>query len=410
MVEPSEKQLSILAFPYTKYDALICDGAIRSGKTCMMMVAFVDWAMRNFNHQLFGICGKTVKSAVKNAVVPYTSMTLTRQRYSIRWKATDNLLEVSRGEVKNTFEVFGGKDESSYTLVQGRTFAGVFFDEVALQPRSFVDQALGRCSVEGSRFWFNCNPENPLHWFRKEWILKAHEKRALHLHFLMDDNPSLSEEMKARYKGMFSGVFYQRYIEGLWVMAEGLIYDMFDQTENVYRQEEEPKGLYSTGTRYIGVDYGTVNDMVFLDAVDDGENLWITREYRWASRSELRQKTDKEYADDFMDFMGDRYPCAAIVDPSAASFIQELQSRGVYVVKADNDVIDGIRHVSTMMRKRRIKVNEGCVALLDELGTYSWDMKAAESGVEKPIKQADHGADALRYLVQTALPPWRYET
>jgi phage terminase large subunit len=158
------------------------------------------------------------------------------------------------------------------------------------------------------------------------------------------------------------------------------------------------------------VDYGTVNDMVFLDAVDDGENLWITREYRWASRSELRQKTDKEYADDFMDFMGDRYPCAAIVDPSAASFIQELQSRGVYVVKADNDVIDGIRHVSTMMRKRRIKVNEGCVALLDELGTYSWDMKAAESGVEKPIKQADHGADALRYLVQTALPPWRYET
>ena len=138
------------------------------------------------------------------------------------------MIIVRRGPRENRFYLFGGKDESSYTLIQGITLAGVLFDEVALMPRSFVNQAMARCSVEGSKLWFNCNPDNPLHWFRQEWILKAPERNALHLHFLMDDNPSLSEDKKAQYRSMFSGVFYQRYILGQWVMGEGLIYDMFD--------------------------------------------------------------------------------------------------------------------------------------------------------------------------------------
>lgn len=405
MAAPSKKQRQILAFPFTEYDALICDGAIRSGKTCFMIISFVDWAMGNFNGQLFGVCGKTVKSAVKNVIIPFTGMTITREKYEIKWKSTDNILEVSCGSTHNSFEVFGGKDESSYTLVQGRTFAGVLFDEVALQPRSFVEQALGRCSVEGSKFWFNCNPENPLHWFRKEWILKAHEKNALHLHFLMDDNPSLSEEMKARYKGMFSGVFYQRYIEGLWVMAEGLIYDMFDQTENVYK--DMPVGTKATATRTIAVDYGTTNPTIYLDIYDTGETVYVDREYRWDSREKHRQKTDEEYADDFVEFMGDD-PCAVIVDPSAASFIAALQMRGVYVVKADNEVLDGIRKTGDLFNRRVIQVNEKCSGLLDELGVYSWDDKAALNGVEKPVKASDHAPDALRYYVNS-LPEWRFE-
>ena len=160
-----DKQKKILAFPYSKYTALICDGAVRSGKTSLMMVAFVDWAMREFNNQRFGVCGKTVDSAIKNIIVPYISMSYAKKRYSIRWRRGEKILEVKCGGKMNIFEVFGGKDESSFALIQGRTLAGVLMDEVVLMPRSFVEQALTRCSVEGSRFWFSCNPGSPKHWF-----------------------------------------------------------------------------------------------------------------------------------------------------------------------------------------------------------------------------------------------------
>lgn len=272
-------------------------------------------------------------------------------------------------------------------------------------PRSFVEQALARCSVDGAKLWFNCNPENPLHWFRQEWILKIKERNALYLHFLMDDNPGLSEETRRRYHSMYSGVFYQRYILGLWVMSEGLIYDMFDWTENVYRKL--PAGVPYKAQRYIACDYGTTNPCVFLEIFDDGERIWVEREYRWDSRKEQRQKTDQEYADDFMAFQGEE-TATVLVDPSAASFIVALRQRGVYVMEADNDVLDGIRKTGVLFLRRELIVNEGCQGLLDELGTYLWDEKAALRGEEKPVKQQDHGPDALRYFVNH-LPDWRFE-
>ena len=282
----SDKQKKILAFPYSKYDALICDGAVRSGKTSIMMWAFVDWAMREFSGQRFGICGKTVDSASKNIIVPFISMSRAKERYTLRWRRADKILEVRRGAVTNFFEVFGGKDESSFMLIQGRTLAGVLLDEVALMPRSFVEQALARCSVAGSKLWFNCNPENPLHWFRQEWILRAPEKNALHLHFLMDDNPGLDEQTRQRYRNMYSGVFYERYILGRWVMSEGLIYDMFDPSANVYKQA--PPSMQHVSQRIIGCDYGTTNPCVFLDIYDDGETIRVEREYRWDSRYPIK--------------------------------------------------------------------------------------------------------------------------
>lgn len=310
------------------------------------------------------------------------------------------------GNRENRFYLFGGKDESSYTLIQGITLAGVLLDEVALMPRSFVEQALARCSVSGAKMWFNCNPENPLHWFRQEWILKAQERNALHLHFLMDDNPGLDNATRQRYRNMYSGVFYQRYILGQWVMSEGLIYDMFDLMENVYKQA--PVGALYRSTRYIACDYGTTNPCVFLDIYDDGEVIRVDREYRWDSRKERRQKTDQEYADDFMEFMGKDW-CTVLVDPSAASFIVALRQRGAYVREADNDVSDGIRRTGTLFARRRLLVNEAnCMGLIDELGTYMWDDKAAQRGEEKPVKQQDHGPDALRYFVNY-LPDWRFE-
>lgn len=371
-----------------------------------MSVSFVDWAMREFSDKRFGICGKTVDSCVKNIIIPYIGMTYVREKYQIQWRRSDKILEVKKGNRVNIFEVFGGKDESSAALIQGRTLAGVLLDEVALMPRSFVEQALARCSVSGAKMWFNCNPENPLHWFRQEWILKAPDRNALHLHFLMDDNPGLDEDTKRRYKNMYSGVFYQRYILGQWVMSEGLIYDMFDHTANTYR-ENIPSLPYSC-QRYIACDYGTTNPTVFLDIYDDGEIIRVDREYRWDSRKERRQKTDQEYADDFMAFMGDNW-CTVLVDPSAASFIVALRQRGVYVRDADNDVLDGIRRVGVLLKRRSLLVNERtCMGLIDELGTYMWDDKAALRGEEKPIKQQDHGPDALRYFCNY-LPDWRFE-
>lgn len=403
----SEKQRQILRFPYQRYDALICDGAVRSGKTSVMSLSFFLWAMGNFHNSSFAFCGKSVGAVERNIVTPLLSIQYLKRHFSIRYNRGDHVIVARRGQKENRFYLFGGKDESSYALIQGITLAGVLLDEVALMPRSFVEQALARCSVSGAKFWFNCNPENPMHWFRKEWILQPEKHNVLHLHFLMDDNPSLSEETKQRYRNMFSGVFYQRYILGLWVMSEGLIYDMFDQTENVYKPEQRPVDLIWSSQRIIACDYGTANPTVFLDLYDYDGTILVDREYRWDSRKEHRQKTDKEYADDFIAFMGKEH-CPAIVDPSAASFITELRNRGIYVIPAENDVLDGIRKTATLIQRRKIRVCEQCTGLLDELGTYLWDEKASQRGEEKPVKQMDHGPDALRYFVNS-LPEWRFE-
>ncbi len=404
----SNKQLEIMKFPYTKYTALICDGSVRSGKTSIMSVSFLLWAMGNFNQCNFAICGKSVGSAERNVIKPLMSVRYLKDNFTLKYNRSEHMLSVTRGSKQNFFYLFGGKDESSYTLIQGITLAGVLFDEVALQPRSFVEQALARCSVDGRKFWFNCNPENPMHWFRQEWLLQLDRHNAKHLHFTLDDNPGLSEDIKNYYKTMYSGVFYKRYIEGLWVIAEGVIYDMFDSQENVYRDEDRPVDLEWLGTRYISCDYGTTNPMRFLDIYDYKGCIYVDSEYNWDSRREYRQKTDKEYGDDFMEFMQGKPVSAVYVDPSAASFIAELQSRGVYVVGADNDVPDGIRRVASLIGRRLIKVHSRCSALLDEMGTYAWDEKAAERGEEKPIKVADHSADAVRYYVNS-LPTWRFE-
>ena len=403
----SEKQKRILAFPYSSYTALICDGAVRSGKTSVMALSFFLWAMGNFSGRAFAFCGKSVGAAERNILRPLMSVAYLKTHFELSYHRAGHVLTARRGRTENLFYLFGGKDESSYMLIQGVTLAGVLLDEVALMPRSFVEQALARCSVTGAKLWFNCNPENPNHWFRKEWLLKAEEKNALHLHFTMEDNPALEEKKKKRYRCMYSGVFYQRYVLGLWVMSEGIVYDMFSSEENVYPAGQEPRHYRTDSVRTIAIDYGTKNPMRFLDIYDDETTIRVVREYNWDSREQQRQKTDQEYAEDFLAFT-DGQPCAALIDPSAASFSAELRSRGVYVIPADNNVLDGIRKTATLLQRRAIQISTACPALLEEFGAYSWDEKAALSGVERPIKQNDHSLDALRYYVNS-LPDWRIE-
>lgn len=211
----SKKQKKVLGWWYTdgikdKYDAIIADGSVRSGKTVSMSISFLIWAMSGFSDCNFAICGKTVGSCRRNVIKPLISML--RTRFQIVDKRSENILTVTHKGSSNTFYIFGGKDESSQDLIQGVTLAGILFDEVALMPRSFVEQGLARCSVDGARYWFNCNPDNPNHWFYKEWIQNADEKHALRLRFLMDDNLSLSDRVKQRFYSLYKGTFYRRFL------------------------------------------------------------------------------------------------------------------------------------------------------------------------------------------------------
>ena len=340
----SEKQLITLRWwnsdKYKHHDALICDGSIRSGKTISMAVGFVLWSMTQFSGQNFAICGKTIESLRRNVILqlPHWLEGL----FSLSERRSENLLTITAAGQTNRYFLFGGRDGSSYALIQGMTLAGVLFDEVALMPRSFVEQALARCSVGGSRFWFNCNPETPSHWFYEEWILRSRAKNALHLHFTMDDNLSLPAEIKHRYESMYSGVFYDRYIRGEWVVAEGRVYRQFADNPDAFILHGPTDGM--DGQFYISIDYGTINP--FSMGLWCVQNNCATRikEWYYDSRKESRQKTDEEYYAALETFAQGYYIRKVIVDPSAASFLETIRRHRRFLAwEADNDVLDGIR-------------------------------------------------------------------
>ena len=403
----SQKQRKVLNWwcdtsPVKDYDGIIADGAIRSGKTLSMSLSFVLWSMSSFNGQNFAMCGKTIGSFRRN-VLFWLKLMLKSRGYAVTDHRADNLVIVTRGGAENHYYIFGGKDERSQDLIQGITLAGVFFDEVALMPESFVNQATGRCSVDGSKFWFNCNPDGPFHWFKVNWIDKKKEKRLLYLHFTMDDNLSLSEKVKTRYRSMYTGVFFKRYIQGLWCVAEGLIYDMFDADLHV-RDIQSFRHLLIDRNRYVSIDYGTQNATAMLLWNKGIDGVWYCiREYYYSGRDNGKQKTDAEYADDLENWLEGTKIKGVIVDPSAASFIAELRKRGHKVVKAHNDVLDGIRLTGTKFNQQKIIIASSCINLLKELASYIWDEKAAEHGEDKPVKAFDHACDALRYFVATIL-------
>lgn len=378
---------------------IIADGAIRSGKTLSMSLSYVLWGMECFDGQNFGMAGKTIGSFRRN-VLFWLKLMLTARGYRFVDHRADNLLEVSRGDRVNYFYIFGGKDERSQDLIQGITLAGMFFDEVALMPQSFVNQAAGRLSVEGSKIWFNCNPDGPYHWFKTEWIDKASDKDLIYLHFDMDDNLTLSETIKQRYRSNFTGVFYKRYILGLWVVAEGIIYDMFSQERHTFKGSQ----MYTDKDIYVSIDYGTQNATVFLLWRKTKSGKWhCVKEYYYSGRDTGKQKTDKEFADDLEQFLGGIKPKRIIVDPSAASFITELKQRGYKIKKANNKVLDGIRYVGSLLNTDEIAFSPDCVNTFKEFNSYIWDAKATERGEDAPVKQHDHAMDAVRYFAYTII-------
>ena len=378
------------------YDAIICDGAVRSGKTVCMSLSFIAWSFYAFSDTSFAICGKTIASLKRNVIVPLNSI-LASLGFSMKLKSSQNYIEMTYKDRVNRFYLFGGKDEGSAALIQGMTLGGVLLDEVALMPRSFVEQAIARCSLDGSKLWFNCNPEHPMHWFYREWILKAKQKNCLYLHFTMRDNPSLTEKIIRRYESLYSGAFYKRFVEGKWVAAQGVVYPMFSEEIHVTVPPETDRF-----TRFfISCDYGTVNPSSFGLWGEYGGRWYRLSEYYFDSRREGEQRTDEEHYAALEQLAGDLNIEAVIADPSAASFLECIRRHGRFrAVPAKNDVIDGIRRVSDALKERRILFSQSCTDCLREFSLYRWDNTAAR---DAPRKEYDHAMDDVRYFVSTVL-------
>ena len=398
--EFGEKQLYTLTWwsdsAMHDYDAIICDGSIRAGKTMTMAVSFILWAFTAFDKQVFAICGKTIESVRRNIVthLPQWLDGIVR----IQERRSENLLIISFAGKTNRFYLFGGKDEGSAALIQGMTLAGVMFDEVALMPRSFVEQALARCSVERSKFWFNCNPDTPEHWFYREWIQKHKKKNALYLHFTMKDNKSLSEKVKKRYENMYSGVFYDRFIRGLWVVAEGLVYDFFQSKKETIIKTVD---MNDYNEFYVSIDYGTINPCSMGLWGVNSEGAARIRESYFDSRKEGRQRTDEEHYQALVELVEDLSIARVVVDPSAASFIECIRRHGEFRVKpAINSVIDGIRITSSLLNAGMIRIDPSCKDCIREFGLYRWDEKKTADTV---LKENDHAMDEVRYFCNTVL-------
>ena len=401
----SAKQKRIFRWPYSDdYSAIICDGAVRSGKTICMITSFILWAMRRFNGATFGICGKTVRSAERNIIMPLQSIVDVTAYFKLTYTRSINLLTVEGNGRKNYFYVFGGKDESSYMLIQGITLSGVLFDEIVLMPQSFVEQAITRTlSVQGAKLWFNCNPDTKYHWFYREWILNTEMHDALHLHFLMQDNPILTPEMIATAERQFTGVFHDRYIRGLWVAAEGLIYPQQAAGANVVATTQRDYTAY-----YVSMDYGTLNPCSMGLWGHCGGVWYRVREYYHSGRDTQKQLTDDEYYSKLLTLCDGLKIKAVVVDPSAASFITLVKRHGQFnVIPAKNDVVSGIRFTAECFSTNRIMINDCCTATIDEFSAYAWDDK---SNYDRPLKQHDHAMDDIRYFCYTVLSQGKART
>ena len=304
----------------------------------------------------------------------------------------------------NRFYLFEFNNAASASKIQGATLAGLFLDEAPLAPWSFTDMAISRLSESGAKYWLTCNPDNPKHPVKVELLDKAKEKDIYVLHFTMDDNLSLTEERREFYRKQYTGVFFQRYILGLWVAAEGAIYSMF--LKEAHQTKDLPEHLPDHTA--IAIDYGTTNPTVFLrfDIHKKINRIFCADEYYWDSKKEEQQKTDEQYVDDLVLFVKQCriFPESVIIDPSAASFIIAVKNRfaaigwSIRIIPADNDVIDGIRMQQSVIQSGIYKILDKCTNTIGDYFAYLWDSVKSTAGIDAPVKDNDHTKDAERYF------------
>jgi phage terminase large subunit len=408
-----------------KYTLL--EGSVRSSKTFAVDAKLIT---KLCTYKVEGkrvICGATKQTVYKNMLLDIFQV-VGKKNYSYNRASGELWLFGVQ------WFIIGARDEASYKNILGMTIGVAICDEWTEFPRSFTMQLFLRMSPAGARLYATTNPGTPQHYLFTEVIHNpAFEPDLEVIHFTLEDNPNIEKKTKKQIIASQKGVYYQRYILGLWVVAEGAIYkdswsDSLLYTDNLLEDvfvvdgagnnmllDKRPLGIYGAGgyvNHIIAIDYGTHNPCVFLEMLDDGDTVWMDREYYWDSVKEMRQKTDGEYADDLEEFIknsrviGINNP-KIVVDPSAASFKLELLKRGFYVVDGNNEVLDGIHRVSEVMACKVLRIHADCANERRECGLYAWDKKSSEKGDERPLKINDHTQDSKRYGIMELFPDWR---
>lgn len=308
-----------------------------------------------------------------------------------RYTQGNSLLEIWGRRV----HIVGANDSRAEGKIRGATFAGAYVDEATLIPEAFWLVLLQRCTMGAARIFATTNPDSPAHWLKKDFLDGNPDVQSFQFNML--DNPALTEEERHYLERQHKGLWYRRFVLGEWALAEGAVFDFFD--EKIHTLQRSPANpLYSV----VGVDYGTVNPTAFtMVSYNDqvAPSLFIEKELYWDSRKTGRQKVDSEYAQDLLKFVDGHNVKCIYVDPSAASFKQELRRHGLRVPVKDavNDVISGIREMSSLLANGDLKISASCRNLISEMQSYSWDTKQSEKGEDVPIKRCDHGIDSARY-------------
>jgi PBSX family phage terminase large subunit len=389
----------------------IWEGSVRSGKT---IGSLLRWLIDLATNQVQGepvVVSRTRDSAARNVFAPLSDPRL--------FGPAAHQISYSPGSAWATVLgrkvwVLGSSDQRSENVLRGLTCSSAYVDEVTLLQEDFFVQLLNRL-WEGARLFGTTNPDNPAHWLKTKFLDRiATLPDWQSWHFLLDDNPQLSEERKAAIRRENVGLYYRRNVLGEWVAAEGSVYPQWDPAVHVVPWASLPP---MTRLLAVGVDYGTTNPTaaLMLGLSVDGR-LFFVDEWRHDPGLSQVRLTDAQLSSSLREWLTQPHlpnqdgltPEWIAVDPSAASFRVQLFNDGVTgLAPADNDVAYGIRLVSSLLGSGALLVSDRCTGLITELPGYSWDDKATAKGEDKPIKVADHSADAARYAVATTEALWR---
>ncbi len=365
------------------------EGAVRSGKSFISIIRFIQ-ALKEGPKGLAMIIGVSRDAIQRNVIIELCALV----GAPVPTPKSTQLNILGR-----TIFIVGASDERAQRRIQGSTLAIAYVDELTLIPQGFFKMLLSRLSKDGAQLFGTTNPDSPFHWLKTEFLSNQDLDMKI-FKFKLDDNPSLSEAYINNLKKEYSGLWYKRYIDGDWVLAEGTVYDFFDEEDHVISLPPGQAEYY-----VVGIDYGTSNPTTFSLIGYSRKlwpNIWLEREYYYDSRTHNRQKTDTEYVEDFQKFVNGITVRCIYVDPSAASFKLEMSRQGVGgIIDADNDIINGVRFMSKLLSNGTYKICKCCSNAIREYQTYRWDEKVSLRGEDRPIKEHDHSLDGQRYAIYT---------
>lgn len=412
---PSLSPKQFASLKQARAEINVWTGAVRSGKTVSSLLRWMMYVRRAPLGGRLVMIGRTKDTLNRNVFsVLQDPMIFGPLAAEVKYTPGANVAYIF-GRV---IDVIGANDVQAEAKLRGLTCAGAYVDEITLLPKDFWTQLLARKSIDAAKLFGTTNPDNPAHWLRHDYLLRADDPALglRHWHFTLDDNPALSARRKAAYRAQFTGLFYKRFVLGHWVAAEGAIFDMWDEDRHVLRGQMPLIERWLS----VGIDYGTSNPFAAVSigmSAEQRPRLVVASEYRYNSKQAHRSKSDQEYSDDVQAWLA-RHPIPGtrerginpeyvVVDPSAASFIVVLRQAGLVPAAGDNSVLDGIRGIASLLHLGRLVVHESCTALIAEFPGYSWDDKEAQRGRDVPIKADDHSLDALRYGTHTTRALWR---